>query len=64
MTAIDLDILATLLDKLRAYTKADVLTIEYLADVDPGNGAGWTVCIGDRHTYGTAADALGKVVGS
>jgi len=62
MTPTDLETLADLLDKLRAHTDADALTIEYLADADPGDGAGWTVCIGDRYTYGTAAVALGKAV--
>ena len=64
MTPADLEALATLLDKLRTHTHTDVITIDYLADVDPGNGAGWTVCIGDRRTYGTAAVALAKAVGS
>ena len=63
MTPTDLKQLATLLDKLHTTIAVDVLTIEYMADADPGDGAGWTVCIGDRYTYGTALDALRKGVG-
>ena len=38
------------------------VAICYHPDADPGDGSGWSVEIGDRHTYGTIEQALGAEV--
>lgn len=52
----------TLRARLLALT-ADETPVElcYHPDADPGNGAGWSLMVGDRTTYGTLDTLLGEV---
>lgn len=64
MNSPDLTTLAVLLERLRAHVGNGVpLTISYHPDADSGDGRGWCVGVGDRHTYGTAGEALRSAVG-
>ena len=63
MNSPDLTTLADLLERFRDHGGGEPLTISYHPDADRGDGRGWSVEVGDRHTYGTAAEALGKAVG-
>lgn len=62
MSSLDLPTLADLLERLSGYVGTH-LTIAYHPDADPGDGSGWSVEVGDRHTYGTAREALERAVG-
>lgn len=63
MNSSNLTILADQLDQLLIRVgEACPVTISYHPDADTGDGRGWSVEIGDRHTYGTAEEALGKAL--
>lgn len=47
-----------LIKLLRSHCPNDAITIAYHPDADPGDGSGWSVEVGDRHTYGLLLDAL------
>lgn len=60
----DIRTLSTLLNALRSHVGPGTpITISYHPDADPGDGSGWSVEVGDRHTYGTARQALERAVG-
>lgn len=54
--------LAAALDALRTRLGADVLTLAYHCDADPGDGSGWCLEVNDRSRYGALADIIAEAV--